>query len=106
MARGDQLARQWKIIQTLITSRQGKSAADLASDLECNPRTLYRDLEALRAAGFPIYTERLEGKNLWSLLDTLKHHIPIPFSLTELMALYFGTDMLKAFKGTAFHDFP
>jgi predicted DNA-binding transcriptional regulator YafY len=104
MARGDQLARQWKIIQTLITSRQGKSAADLADEIECHPRTLYRDLEALQAAGFPIYTERTEGKNLWSLLDTLKHHIPIPFSLTELMALYFGTDMLKAFKGTAFHD--
>jgi predicted DNA-binding transcriptional regulator YafY len=104
MARGDQLARQWKIIQTLITSRRGKSAAELASDLECHPRTLYRDLEALQVAGFPIYTEKVEGKNLWSLLDTLKHHIPIPFSLTELMALYFGTDMLKAFKGTAFHD--
>jgi predicted DNA-binding transcriptional regulator YafY len=104
MARGDQLARQWKIIQTLITSRQGKSAADLAGEIECHPRTLYRDLEALQAAGFPIYTEKVEGKNLWSLLDTLKHHIPIPFSLTELMALYFSTDMLKAFKGTAFHD--
>jgi predicted DNA-binding transcriptional regulator YafY len=104
MPRGDQLARQWKTIQTLITSRRGKSAAELASDLECHPRTLYRDLEALQVAGFPIYTEKVEGKNLWSLLDTLKHHIPIPFNLTELMALYFSTDMLKAFKGTAFHD--
>lgn len=54
--------------------------------------------------GFPIYTEKTEGKNLWSLLDTLKHYIPISFSLTELMALYFSTDMLKAFKGTVFHD--
>jgi predicted DNA-binding transcriptional regulator YafY len=97
-------ARQWKIIQTLITSRRGKSAAELAEDLECHPRTLYRDLEALQVAGFPIYTEKVEGKNLWSLLDTLKHHIPIPFNLTELMALYFSTDLLKAFKGTAFHD--
>jgi hypothetical protein len=51
-----------------------------------------------------ISAQAVEGKNLWSLLDTLKHHIPIPFSLTQLMALYFGTDMLKAFKGTAFHD--
>jgi len=95
MARGDQLARQWKIIQTLITSKSGKSAAELADDLECHPRTLYRDLEALQVAGFPIYTDRVEGKNLWSLLDTLKHHIPVPFSLTELMALYFSTDMLR-----------
>ena len=61
MPRGDQLARQWKIIQTLITSRRGKSAAELAEDFECYPRTLYRDLEALQVARFPIYTEKVEG---------------------------------------------
>ncbi len=104
MARGDQLGRQWKIIQTLISSRKGKSAADLAQNLECHPRTLYRDLEALQVAGFPIYTERSEGKNLWSLLDTVKHQIPVPFTLTELMALYFGRDMLKVFKDMVFYD--
>ena len=98
------MGRQWKIIQTLISSRRGKSAADLAGDLDCHPRTVYRDLEALQIAGFPIYTEREEGKNLWSLLDTVKHQIPIPFSLTELMALYFGADMLKVFKDTVFYD--
>jgi predicted DNA-binding transcriptional regulator YafY len=40
VARGEQLGRQWRIIQTLITSRTGKSAADLADELECNPRTV------------------------------------------------------------------
>jgi len=104
MARGDQLGRQWRIIQTLISSRKGKSAAELAQDLDCHPRTLYRDLEALQVAGFPFYTERVAGKNLWSLLDTVKHQIPVPFTLTELMALYFGRDMLKVFKNTAFYD--
>jgi predicted DNA-binding transcriptional regulator YafY len=102
--RGDQLGRQWRIIQTLVSSRYGKSAADLAGELDCHPRTVYRDLEALQVAGFPMYTERVEGKNLWSLLDTVKHHMPIPFSLTELMALYFSRDMLKVFKHTAFYD--
>ena len=48
----------------------------------------------------PIYTERVEGKNLWSLLDTVKHQIPIPFSLPELMALYFSSDMMKVFRRT------
>jgi len=104
MARGDQLGRQWKIIQILVSSKRGKSAAELARDLECHPRTLYRDLEALQVAGFPIYTDKVEGKNLWSLLDTVKHQIPVPFRLTELMALYFGRDMLKVFKDTPFYD--
>jgi len=40
MARGDQLGRQWRIIQTLISSRRGRSAAELAEELECQPRTL------------------------------------------------------------------
>jgi predicted DNA-binding transcriptional regulator YafY len=104
MARGDQLSRQWKIIQTLISSRMGKSAADLAEELECHPRTVYRDLEALQLAGFPIYNEKVEGKHRWSLLDTVKHHIPVPFNLPELMALYFSRDMLKVFKDTVFYE--
>ena len=41
---------------------------------------------------------------MWSLLDTVKHEIPIPFNLTELMALYFSRDMLKVFKDTVFYD--
>ena len=104
MARGDQLGRQWRIIQTLISSRFGKSAGELAEELECHPRTVYRDLAALQTAGFPIYNEKAEGKHLWSLLDTVKHHIPIPFSLPELMALHFAGDMMKVFRGTVFYD--
>lgn len=104
MARGDQLGRQWRIIQTLISSRLGKSAGELAEELECHPRTVYRDLAALQTAGFPIYNEKAEGKHLWSLLDTVKHQIPIPFSLPELMALYFSSDMMKVFRGTVFYD--
>ena len=104
MARGDQLGRQWKIIRTLIVSKQGKSVQRLAAELACHPRTVYRDLEALQVAGFPIYTERHKNKSYWSLLDSAKHAIPIPFSLMELMALYFSRDMLKTLKDTHFHD--
>jgi predicted DNA-binding transcriptional regulator YafY len=104
MARGDQLARQWKIFQTLVTSRYGKSVADLAKNLDCHQRTVYRDLNALEAAGFPIYTETANGKNIWCLLDSARNPMPIPFSLPELMALYFSSNVLKILKGTVFYD--
>jgi predicted DNA-binding transcriptional regulator YafY len=102
MARGDQLARQWRILQSLIASRRGKSAADLAQELDYHWRTVYRDLEALQLAGFPIYTDRVDGKNRWSILDSARQHIPIPLDLTEVMALYFSRGLMRVLKDTVF----
>lgn len=104
MARGDQLGRQWKILQILISARVGKSVSDIAAEIDCHTRTVYRDLEALQVAGFPVYTEKEGGKNLWLLLDSAKHQAPIPLSLTELMALYFSRGMMKVLKNTVFYD--
>ena len=104
MARGDQLARQWRIFHTLISSKYGKSVSDLAGNLECHPRTVYRDLDALQAAGFPLYNERVNGTSRWAVLDSAKQQVPIPFDLSELMALYFGRDALNVLKDTMFHD--
>jgi predicted DNA-binding transcriptional regulator YafY len=104
MPRGDQLGRQWKIIQSLISARKGKSVAELAQNLDCHGRTVYRDLEALQIAGFPVTTHKEDGKSYWSILEGAKQKIPIPFSLTELMALYFSRNMLRVLKHTAFYD--
>jgi predicted DNA-binding transcriptional regulator YafY len=104
MARGDQLARQWRIIQTLVTSKHGKTVGDLVKEEDCHPRTIYRDLEALQEAGFPIYSDRVDGKGIWSVVDEYKHKMPVPFTLPELMALYFSRDLISVFKGTVFYD--
>ncbi|MGH2758568.1 MAG: helix-turn-helix transcriptional regulator, partial [Actinomycetota bacterium] len=46
----------------LILQRLRKTtAAELARRLEVSERTIYRDLEALGAAGVPVYTE--QGRN-------------------------------------------
>lgn len=104
MARGEQLARQWRIIQTLMRAKEGKTVSDLADELACRQRTIYRDLEALQFAGFPIYNARKNGKKSWGLLDTVKDAFPIPLSLTELLALYFSRDMMKVLENTYFYD--
>jgi predicted DNA-binding transcriptional regulator YafY len=105
MARSDQLGRQWKLIQSLIASSSGIRAADLAEELGCHRRTIYRDLEALQASGFPIYNRHQTGReHIWSLVEGAKPQVPVPFDLAELMALYFSRDMLKVLKDTVFYD--
>ncbi len=104
MARGEQLARQWTIIQSLQADLNGKTVSELAAVLDCHTRTVYRDLEALQLAGFPIYTDREQGSTRWRLLDAARSNVPIPFSLTELMALYFSRDLLQVLKGTVLFE--
>src|ERR1700735_963527 len=45
----------------LLQNRGPVTAAELAGRLEVSQRTVYRDAEALGAAGVPIYTERGRG---------------------------------------------
>lgn len=104
MPRGDQLSRQWRIIQALIASRRGKSVPELAAMVGCHTRTVYRDLEALQAAGFPVTTEREGHRMVWSLLDSARRPLPIPLNLSELLALYFGRRLAEVWRGTVFHD--
>lgn len=104
MARGDQLGRQWIIIQRLMTAPGGVSAREMAEALGCHRRTVYRDLEALQVAGFPLYTEETDAGPRWKMLDSGRRPMPLPLDMTELMALYFSRGMLSAIHGGVFED--
>ena len=82
MARGEQLGRQWTLLQILIISTTGKSVSNLAKETNCHNRTVYRDLEAFQLAGFPVYDEKQGGKNIWSILDSGKK-ISMPLSTSS-----------------------
>lgn len=101
--RGDQLSRQWRLFQTLARSRYGVGLEALASDLECTKRTVYRDLDALSLAGFPLTSEKRDGRVFYRLVETFRVG-DVPFTPDELLALAFGEDLLRTLDGTVFHE--
>jgi predicted DNA-binding transcriptional regulator YafY len=58
------------LVQLLLVlqTRGRRTAADLAEELEVTTRTIYRDVEALSAAGVPIYAESGHGGGI-QLID-------------------------------------
>jgi len=93
--RGDQLARQWRIVRTREASSNGLAIAEIAQREKTGTRTIYRDLEAFQEAGFPLYVEKANAR---SFIAPFKSKIPLPFALTELIALNSYRDLdCKAF---------
>jgi predicted DNA-binding transcriptional regulator YafY len=76
---------------------------ELAEELGCVRRTVYRDLDALMYAGFPVTSEKRDGKAYYRFLDTFQMG-QVPFTPDELLALAFSEDLLKSLEGTVFHD--
>ena len=102
MPRNDQISRQWKIIQLLESHKYGMSVPEIARELACHVRTIYRDVEGICFAGFPIFDEKIGGVQKWKLLQNRARGESIPFQTTELIALFIASDHLKAFEDTIF----
>jgi predicted DNA-binding transcriptional regulator YafY len=50
------------VTELLLLQRRGRlTAGELASEVECSERTVYRDMQALGEAGVPVYAERGSG---------------------------------------------
>ena len=101
--RGDQLARQWQLIQRLAKTRTGVGLDELADDLDCVRRTVYRDLDALMYAGFPVVSEKRDNRVFYRFMDSFRLG-NVPFTPDELLALAFSEDLLRVLEGTVFHD--
>ncbi len=102
--RGDQLARQWRLLKRIEAGRRGVTVARLAEYEEITLRTAYRDLESLQEAGFPLYTEKSGRAQRWFLMNDYSFDVPQPFTLTELMSLHIYEDLIRVFQGTMFYD--
>ncbi|WP_447601054.1 helix-turn-helix transcriptional regulator [Nitrospira sp. Nam80] len=107
MPRNDQAVRLLVILQKLEASRQGVTLEQLSESLAPgstrHPRTLRRDLDALEEAGYPLVTDRVDGRTKWRLLDGFRHIPALRLAPTELMALTFTRRLIAPLEGTELH---
>ena len=57
-----QLVRQWKLLELVRASHQGKFIRQLMEELEISRPTLYRDLKILEEAGLPLTSQHTSGE--------------------------------------------
>ena len=102
MPRNAEVIRQWSILRDLESSRR-LTIDDMASRTGVTTRTIRRDLEALQAAGFPLYDETHDGKKYWTLEQrAFKRLDDTAFTLAELSALYFSRTLVECLSTTPF----
>lgn len=93
MPRGNQIVRQWRILRMLEGTRTGLRVREIHEQLggKMSERTIFRDLEHLQAAGFPVY---LDEENRWRVLAAGGAGRSIPVETTELLALLLSEELL------------
>src|SRR5882762_9852255 len=70
----------------LLQVHRRMTARELASRLEVSERTIHRDMEALSAAGFPVFAERGNGGG-WMLVEGYKTNLT-GLNRDEIQALF------------------
>lgn len=99
-----QAARLHDVIR-ILESRYGATVDELAEECGVTRRTIYRDLDAIRDAGYPLVSDpEDDGRMLYSFITGYKKLPPITFSLEELMTLYLCRGQLGFLSGTPFQD--
>ena len=99
-----QAARLHDVIR-ILEARYGATVDEIAEEANVTRRTVYRDLDAIRDAGYPLVSDKEpDGRTLYRFITGFKKLPPITFSLEELMTLYLCRGQLSFLQGTPFQD--
>jgi predicted DNA-binding transcriptional regulator YafY len=92
MPRGNQITRQWRILRLLEGRKCGLRAREIHEALggDVSERTVFRDLQHLQEAGFPLYEE--DGR--WRVLGQGEGGYTVPVDTSELLALLLSEELL------------
>jgi predicted DNA-binding transcriptional regulator YafY len=82
----------------------GLRVRDMAAQLNANPRAVYRDLGVLEDLKVPLYTDKNGKESYWKIDPDYRSKLAVPFTLSELLALYLAQDSIRPLDGTVFSD--
>jgi proteasome accessory factor B len=98
------LVRQWVLLRTLCSRHYGVTIKDMVQELGVGEKTIRRDLETFRAAGFPLKETVGEfGRKTWHI-EAGKAEPGLSFAYDEAIALYLGRRFLEPLAGTVFWE--
>lgn len=99
-----QVARLHDLIR-ILEARYGATVEELVEECRVTRRTIYRDLQAILEAGYPLVNERqADGQVVYRFMSGFSKIPPITFSLEELMTLYLCRGQLDFLQGTPFQE--
>ncbi len=100
MARNDRIARLFRVLDVLGRSKRGVALRTLADREGWRVRSLYRDIEALEKAGFPIV--HTDGR--YRLMEGWAPAAQIGVDGEELLALYLARQQAAGWRGSRIGD--
>jgi predicted DNA-binding transcriptional regulator YafY len=76
----------------------------MAEQLGATPRAIYRDLHVLEQLPVQLYTDKNGKESYWKIDPDYRNRLSIPFTLSELLSVYFVQDAVRSLDGTVLHD--
>jgi predicted DNA-binding transcriptional regulator YafY len=90
-------------VKALLNTGGGVSVYDIAERLDCSVRTAIRYLDALEAAGEPLYEETAGKKKVWRLMPSARHET-ITLTTSQMLSLYLSRAAFDFLAGTGFRE--
>ncbi|MEX1028040.1 MAG: WYL domain-containing protein [Candidatus Paceibacterota bacterium] len=94
------LDRQLRLLRMLTSRQNGMSVDDLIAETGVSTKTIRRDLERLRAVGFPLNAEvETHGRKRWRMAGDSSTGVGLPYDQAFVLLLAAGA--LRSLAGTA-----
>ena len=90
-------------VRAMLDSDTGASIYDIAERFGTSVRTALRYLEALRAAGEPLYEEVSDRRKVWRLMPTARRET-LTLTTSQMLSLFLSRRVFDFLAGTGFKE--